>query len=58
MHTAILGYILGYGEFKWEAARKELALATELGPYNSNAHLYYAQFLYTTGQKDEAREGD
>lgn len=53
---ALLGYILGYGEFRWEAARKEFVLATELAPYNSTAHQYYSQFLYTTGQIYEARK--
>jgi len=53
---ATLGYILAYGEFKWEESRKELSHAIKLNPNYAYAHRYYANLLYTVGQKEEARK--
>jgi TolB-like protein/AraC-like DNA-binding protein/Tfp pilus assembly protein PilF len=52
---ATLGYILAYGEFKWEDSKKELIHAIDLNPNYAYAHRYYANLLYTIGQKEEAR---
>jgi TolB-like protein/Tfp pilus assembly protein PilF len=52
---AILGDILCWGEWKWEEARKELKLATELNPNYATAHFYFSEFLDIIGRNDEAR---
>ena len=53
---AALGVLFCYSEWKWEEARKELKLATELNPNYANAHQYYSELLDILRQDKEARE--
>jgi len=53
---ATLGSLIGWSEYKWEEARKELLLAVELNPNYAMARSYYSELLNTVGQNDEARE--
>jgi TolB-like protein len=52
---ATLGDILCWSEWKWEDARKQLKLATELNPNYATAHQYYSEILDIIGNNDEAR---
>lgn len=52
---AILGNLLGWGEWKWEEARKELALAIELNPNFAEAHYSYSRLLDVIGENSKAR---
>jgi TolB-like protein len=53
---ASLGWLLFWGEWKWEDARKELKLAIELNPNYANAHQYYSELLDILRENEEARE--
>jgi TolB-like protein/AraC-like DNA-binding protein len=53
---ATLGSLIGWSEYKWEEARKELLLAIELSHNYAMARSYYSELLNTVGQNDEARE--
>lgn len=52
---ATLGWIYCWSEWKWENARKELKLATELDPHYANAHQYYSELLDVLRENSEAR---
>jgi TolB-like protein len=52
---ATLGDLLIWSDWKWEDARKELKLATELNPNYSTAHQYYSEFFDIIRSNDEAR---
>jgi TolB-like protein len=51
-HTS-LGNILLQHEWDWAEAGRELALATELNPSYSNAHIWYGQYLLITRKKEQ-----
>jgi tetratricopeptide (TPR) repeat protein len=53
---ATMGALLYLSEWKWEEARNEFLLATELNPKYTVARQYYAEFLDITGDNKEARE--
>jgi TolB-like protein/DNA-binding winged helix-turn-helix (wHTH) protein len=48
---AVLGWLDGASEWNWNAAEKELQRGVELNPNSSFAHLQYALYLVTTGQR-------
>jgi TolB-like protein/AraC-like DNA-binding protein len=52
----VLGKLLAFGEWKWEEARKELKLTTELNPNSAEAHFYYSDILHILGENEEARK--
>ncbi len=51
---AILGLIIFWYEWNWQAAEVELKRAIELDPRNPDAHIFYAHLLSNTGRHDEA----
>lgn len=52
---AVLGTLLQWKDWKWEEARKELLLATQLSPNYAIAHSSYSELLDVLGEKEEAR---
>jgi TolB-like protein/Tfp pilus assembly protein PilF len=53
---AILGTILCFKDWNWEASEKELKLAIQLNPNYATAHQYYAELLEILGRAKEARK--
>jgi TolB-like protein/AraC-like DNA-binding protein len=53
---ATLGAILAFVEWKWEEAKKECELATELNPNSPIAHQCFADILMVMRRPSEARE--
>jgi tetratricopeptide (TPR) repeat protein len=54
-HTT-LGWLYCYSEWKWEEARREFQLATELNPNYATAHQAYSELLDILGETKEARK--
>ena len=53
---AILGTLLHYQDWNWEAAEKELKLAIVCNPNYATAHQYYSELLRYLGRSKEARK--
>ena len=49
-----MGWLDGASEWNWKAAEKELQRGVELNPNSSFAHMQYALYLVTTGQRARA----
>ena len=53
----VLGTLACMYEWNWDKAQKEYELAIQLNPNNSNAYIYYSQFLFSVkGEFDNARK--
>jgi eukaryotic-like serine/threonine-protein kinase len=50
---AVLGYIIYWYDWDWNAAEKQYKRALELNPNSSDTHLFYAHLLSTTGRHAE-----
>jgi serine/threonine protein kinase/Tfp pilus assembly protein PilF len=50
---AVLGYIIYWYDWDWNAAEKQYKRALELNPNSSEAHLFYAHLLSSTGRHAE-----
>jgi len=51
---AILGFIIFWYEWNWQAAETEMKRAIELDPKNGDSHIFYAHLLSNIGRHDEA----
>ena len=51
---AVLGYILFFYDWDWQAAEKEYMRALELNPNSAEAHFGYAHLLSNTGRHEQA----
>ncbi len=51
---AVLGFIIFWFDWNWNAAENQYKRALELNPNSANAHLFYAHLLSETGRHEEA----